>query len=360
MKIFIHVNALTGGGAEQVVALWATEFAKLNHDVTVIIRNDGRPITYVTSDDVRVIRIGPDKGNKVSKYICRLREARRLMKEMRPDVIIGVLNNATIEAYLASRGLGIPVINTEHNTFDRPASAKMPLSLKIKKFLINRLYSHVTVLTTADKDIAAKFLKRLSLMPNPLAFEPLSTPEIIDSKEKIVLAVGRIDVWHCKGFDLLIEAWAKSQHPGWRLKIMGGGHEQSFDYLKGIARRYGVENSIEFTGYTTKPLKDYQSASIFVLSSRYEGFGLVLIEAMSQGCACISADHKGRQREIQQDAGIIVDTENAEQIADAITLLVNDDKLRRELQEKAVERSKEYLPHKIAARWDAIFREVIK
>jgi len=81
---------------------------------------------------------------------------------------------------------------------------------------------------------------------------------------------------------------------------------------------------------------------------------------MSQGCACISADHKGRQREIQQDAGIIVDTENAEQIADAITLLVNDDKLRRELQEKAVERSKEYLPHKIAARWDAIFREVIK
>ena len=141
---------------------------------------------------------------------------------------------------------------------------------------------------------------------------------------------------------------------------MGGGHEQSFDYLKGIARRYGVENSIEFTGYTTKPLKDYQSASIFVLSSRYEGFwpctyrshepGMRMYIGRPQRPATRNTARRGHNRGYG----------NAEQIADAITLLVNDDKLRRELQEKAVERSKEYLPHKIAARWDAIFREVIK
>lgn len=358
MKIFIHVNALTGGGAERVASLWATEFAKRNHKVTVIIRNDGRPVTYTPSEAVKVVRIGPDKGNKVTKYISRLRQARSLMIKERPDVIIGVLNNATIEAYIASRGLGIPVINTEHNSFERPESAKMPLSLRFKKMVLNRIYNYVTVLTSADKDIAAKHFKHVSLMPNPLAFEPNASEEMINLKEKIVLASGRIDTWHCKGFDLLIEAWAKSQHQGWTLKIMGTGPQQSFTLLQNIARKYGVEDSIQFPGYSTNPLDDYKQASIFVLSSRYEGFGMVLIEAMSQGCACIAADYKGRQNEIIHDTGLAVDTENANQIADAITTLINDSQLRKELQLKAIERSKEYLPSKIGDKWEVIFQKL--
>ena len=358
MKIFIHVNALTEGGAERVASLWATEFAERGHDVTVIIRNDGRPVTYAPGEKVRVVRIGPDKGNKISKYITRLRQARKLMKEVRPDVIIGVLNNATIEAYAASRGLKIPVINTEHCAFERPASAKMSLSMRVKKMLVNRLYDHVTVLTSADKKIAGKHIQHLSLMPNPLAFKPIDSEKIIGAKEKVVLASGRIDSWHYKGFDLLIEAWGKSEHAGWKLKIMGGGSQQSFDMLQDKARKFGVEDTVEFTGYSTNPLEDYQRASIFVLSSRYEGFGMVLIEAMSQGCACISADYKGRQSEIQQDAGLAVDVENVEQLAAAITTLVNDSQLRKELQLKAVERSNEYLPSTIGDRWEEIFRKI--
>ena len=85
---------------------------------------------------------------------------------------------------------------------------------------------------------------------------------------------------------------------------------------------------------------------------------MVLIEAMSQGCACISADYKGRQSEIQQDAGLAVDVEDAEQLAAAITTLVNDSQLRKELQFKAVERSKEYLPSTIGDRWEEIFRKI--
>ena len=140
-------------------------------------------------------------------------------------------------------------------------------------------------------------------MPNPLGLQPVND---IPHKQNIILAVGRLDDWHVKGFDVLIRAWARVvssfkflvSTDGWKLQIAGTGSEESLNYLKQLCKENGVEDSVEFLGFRKDVEKLYQEASIYVLSSRYEGFGLVLIEAMSQGCACVACDYKGRQREI--------------------------------------------------------------
>ena len=117
----------------------------------------------------------------------------------------------------------------------------------------------------------------------------------VNSKDNnFTLAVGRLNDWHYKGFDLLLKAWhcIGKEHPDWYLRIVGHGDEEAVSYLKSLA---ACIPNIEFKSHTPNIREEYQKASVFVLSSRYEGFGLVLTEAMSQGCDCIACDYKGRQ-----------------------------------------------------------------
>ena len=98
----------------------------------------------------------------------------------------------------------IRVINTEHNSFERPIYAPMPRKIWRAKFIENKRYSAVTVLTEADSRCIGNRLNNVFVLPNPLTYSPLTD---IPPKEKIILAAGRFDVWHYKGFDLLIKAW---------------------------------------------------------------------------------------------------------------------------------------------------------
>jgi glycosyltransferase involved in cell wall biosynthesis len=145
--------------------------------------------------------------------------------------------------------------------------------------------------------------------------------------------MGRLDVWHVKGLDLLIEAWNKvaPKHPDWKLKIVGKGSDKTLAMLKSRSK---FQDSIEFLPFTSKPSELYEEASIYVLSSRYEGWGLVMVEAMSQGCATVACDFRGRQAEAITDGvnGLLCETENAEAIADRINLLIADEDLRHRLQ----------------------------
>lgn len=96
------------------------------------------------------------------------------------------------------------VIMTEHDSFERPPSAPMSKKESFCKFYLNRIYECVTVITQADKDYIGNRLKHVEVMPNPLLLQPVK--EILQ-KEKVIIAAGRLGVWHYKGFDLLIKAW---------------------------------------------------------------------------------------------------------------------------------------------------------
>lgn len=363
MRILILVGSLTRGGAERAAALWANGFAERGYEVGVALGcKKGTPATYPLNSSVRQYRIWSLGGSAFSRIMnveCfRVPKIKKVLKDFQPDVVIGVMRPWAECARRAANGMNIKIINTEHNTFDPPVNKSMKRADWISKFIWNKHFDKVTVLTYADKRTVEGILEDVEVLPEPLAFNPSLNDE---RKEKIVLAAGRLDAWHYKGFDILIKAWGKiaPKYPDWKLVIAGTGNSESKQYLEQLADDNHLYRQIEFPGYVDL-LPYYQRASIFVLSSRYEAFGMVLIEAMSQGCACIACDYKGRQSDIltSNQNGIICPVENIISLSDSISELIENDELRLKLQKEAVDRSQDFSMEKTMNRWEDILRKI--
>lgn len=362
MKILILVHQLTDGGSERVASLWAKGFYEDGNTVSILLKEEGLPITYQVPEGVKIIPLKLNRNNysKYIRYVLKLILLRKIIKDSEADVIISIDPKLSRAAYLVTRGLGVPIIHTAHNAFERPEGVKMALSTRIEKFLYNRFYDKVTLLTEADKRIIGSRLKNTTVLPNPLAYKPA---EKYPEKKKVVLAAGRLDYWHYKGFDLLLKAWEKlgKEKGEWTLVIAGSSRKGTgISFLTNMASDLNVSNSVKFIGYQSDMLPYYKDAAIYVLSSRYEGFGMVLIEAMSQGCACIAADYKGRQGEIitHNADGLLFKPEDVEGLTEALKNLLNDSEKRKRIGQAAISRSEYYSVANTTKRWYNIFKEM--
>ena len=358
MHVLIFVEKLSIGGAERVASLWADGFINKGYDVSIITCTQSA-VDYPLSEKVNVLNIYPFSKFKIVNKCAWVWKLRPLIKKISPTVIITLLYPWNVKVLLSSIGLGIPLINTEHGVLERPSHSKHSFFRKFNINYINRFFDLVTILTNADKSVVQGKLRNIYVLPNPLSFKPIDR---LQEKKKIILASGRLDAWHYKGFDILLKSWAKIAHnfPEWRLLICGAGSKASLDYLKSIVSSYSIESQVEFSGFCNNIEKVYRESEIFVLSSRYEAFGMVLIEAMSQGCACIACDYKGRQREIITNnlQGVLCPTEDEHAVAEALQKVISDDKFRHVLQQNAIERSKFYELPNIMKCWDEIFEKI--
>lgn len=358
MKITFLVACLTHGGAEKVASLWINGFVERGYEVSCIIMSEQAPVSYLVSEEVKIHKVSPD-GQGLKHNLRQIRKIRFFLKEDKPALLITILHPLSLFGYIASLGLGIKVINTEHNTFDRPEYAPFSRRDIINKYYVNRLFKRVTVFTHADISYIGKRLHNVVYLPNPLSMQPVTSTPL---KSKTILAVGRMEAWHIKGFDLLIKAWGTicDKYPEWKLQILGGGDKKYSDYLIGLSKSSNAFNSFEIIDFCSDPTPYYRSASIFVLSSRYEGFGMALLEAMSQGCACIACDYKGRQSEIlpSPDCGIICETDDEDAIKSAITRMIENSEYRESVRRYAVDRSCDFTLDKIMDRWEDIIKEL--
>lgn len=364
------VGSLTYGGAERVAVCWANGLSKLGHKVE-ILTDLAYPITYRPNDEIKLIHFKKyqphsTKGihrltNKVRNLMSNVNQFAEIVRISKPDVIINVLymyvHHLLLAKYMHFRKL--PIIMTDHNAYERPVGAKMPFSQWCNKFIDNRFFDCVTVLTEIDRQILLrKGIKNVRVLHNPLFLEPVVN---IAGKEKIVLAVGRFDAWYYKGFDILMQSWkiVHEKHPEWTLVVKGNKVDRVVDMLKEAAGQSAV--SIEFVQYDDNVLDEYRRASIFVLSSRYEGWGLVAIEAMSQGCATIACDYKGRQAEYITDGenGLLCDPENPVMLSEKICRLIEDENLMKRLQQKAPLSVDEFSEERVAGNLDSIIREIL-
>lgn len=346
------------GGAERVGVMLANGLS-VSHSVYLISNTLEEP-TYEVKSSVQLLPLFSSISSKIDKWASTLPNIRKYAKTYRPDVIIGIMETCSLVAKLATIGLSIPVIMTEHNAFERPKNTPLTKWQIITKFYINKLYCCVTILTEADKEFIGLRLKNTVVMPNPLFLTPIIKSPV---KDKIVLAAGRIDDWHCKGFDILLKAWGTiaKQYPDWTLEIAGDGRKVDLELLQNIVRKSEVENQVKFLGYQKNIVDRYKQSAVFVLSSRYEGFGLVLIEAMSQGCACVACDFKGRQREIirNDSEGLVCVPNDVDALALAIKKMIDDDMYRQKVQKAAIERSKYYAMDKTIRRWENLLKRLL-
>ena len=223
-------------------------------------------------------------------------------------------------------------------------------------------YDAIVTLTEPDaEDYRRAFPNTGALItsvPNPAPWEPIGTMPELD--RKVVVSAGRLH--RRKGFDRLIAAYAPiaSKHPDWQLHIYGHGPE--LNALRELVHEYGIEQVVSLKGFTDDMPTALSSGSIYALASRFESFGMVLLEAMSRGLPLVSYDAPRGPAQILDDGrnGRLVPNGDTDAMTAALLELIEDDRLRQRMGEAALADVTKYDPAVIAARWDDIFAEVLR
>lgn len=238
-------------------------------------------------------------------------------------------------------------------------SALKKWSIRIKWILMEILaknYDKFVVLTNGNKN-EWKSLQNMEVIANPLSFYP---KESSSTQNRKVIAVGKQS--YQKGYDLLLEAWqevVKKLH-GWQLNIYGKFDESQ--QLEQKANELNIAKNVNFYPPEKNIQSKYLESSIYVMSSRFEGFGMVLIEAMACGVPCVSFDCPHGPADIINDGedGFVVENGNIKALANKIILLIEDMELRKKMGANAKKNIKRYLPGNIVPQWDKLFRTLLK
>lgn len=183
----------------------ANGFADKGHHVS-FLSDIFEEKTYVLNSSVVLLNLFSRPHPKIIKWLSAIFILRKWLKKEQPDAIIGIMSLCSVIARFASIGLKIPVIATEHDSYERPESAPKSLWGKIYKFHLCKVFNCVTVLAEADKEVVEHRMHNVVVMPNPLAISSVNTTP---PKKNVILAAGRVDNWHYKGVDVLIKAWGE-------------------------------------------------------------------------------------------------------------------------------------------------------
>lgn len=372
MKIFLVCNSLGAGGAERVHVNLAKGFVECGYE-SFLITDLGQKQSYVVDKRVRLLDLCPKSSSKY-RWFKAIFVLRSYIKRFKPDVIIGNMHLSSIICRLAAINTNVPVIMTIHHALESDTYSFNKYLPKFDKYT-PRFYSATIVLTEADRLYMNKVYhhsQNVFVIPNPQSFKPLEVKGkdfFCDdgkpiNKSKMVFAAGRINNWRYKGWDVLINV-AKEIKPillsyGWKICIAGGGTEEGFSFLKKLCCDAGVTDCVELLGYREDIGHLYQQASIYCLSSRSEGLPMVLIEAMSQGCAPVATDFKGRTLEVVGESmkELLCEPEDITGLANNLVRLITDEELRKRVQIEAIERAKFYSISNVIQIWKEVFSKL--
>jgi glycosyltransferase involved in cell wall biosynthesis len=294
----------------------------------------------------------PTPLHAAANNLQRLAVLRRAIRGCQADVVISFLSTTNVLTLLATRSLGVPVVVSERGD---PARASLPKVWRMLRMLLYPTAYRLVAQTETALACFPAFIRRRGLVvPNPVV--PSRQPDA--PSRRTVVAVGHLVP--LKGFDLLIEGFARcaSAHPDWRLIIWGEGPERA--RLQALAERCGVARRVELPGRSAKPGAWLETAGIFVLASRHEGFPNVLVEAMAAGLPVVATDcPAGGPRAMISDGrdGLLVANEDAAALARALDRLMADPEARRTLGEAAARSAERFSLPRIMARWTVLVEE---
>ncbi|MCG2461903.1 glycosyltransferase family 4 protein [Flavobacteriaceae bacterium F89] len=354
MKIDFISNSISGGGAERVMVLLANEFAQKNNTVSIITFNEG--LAYELNQKVNHIQLhgGKLKNHTLRSFVNLFKYYWK--KPRRPEVAIAMMPKMNFISIIVCRILRVKIIACEHNNHLRKTE-------KFERFIWGfsyRFADQLNVLTKFDKPFFEDKGAKVTIMPNPCSFTLLDSEN--PHKTNTILAVGSLNRIHHKGFDNLIKLIEPVlvEFPDWQLKIVGGGDEGE-EVLRQLVEKFEIKSQVIFTGFQNNVAEIMQQSKIFILSSRWEGLPMVLLEAMSQGMACIAYDCKTGPSDIIKnfENGLLIEDQNMEAMQNGLKALIIDEQFRKSIGENALRSLDYYSMDNVLLMWQRLFEKVM-
>ncbi|MGH8968525.1 MAG: glycosyltransferase family 4 protein [Actinomycetes bacterium] len=391
MKIrFLIANAYAVGGTIKTTYNTAGELAK-RHDVEIVSVYRSREEPAFTVPPGVTLRFLTDQSET---GLAALRDATGPMAHVRQSIhgwatsqpsrlihprdfrypFFNIVTDLRLLRYIRSVHDGVLIgtragLNLAIARFARPSVVRIGQEhLNLSKYraelreAYKEYYPRLDVyaaLTEGD----AKAFRRLLGKRARVVCVPNGVPDVgavrSDVDSRVVIAAGRLGPQ--KGFDRLIPAWAKvvAQHPDWELRIFGEG--SSFGALCEQIEMLGVADSVSIRGFTDRLTEEMAQASFYVMTSRFEGFPMVLLEAMGCGLPVVSFDCRNGPRDLITNGvdGLVVPNGDIDALADAISRVIDLGEGRGSWGEAALAKAEQYATPTIAARWDELISGLV-
>ncbi len=366
------------GGMERVLTAKANYLAdKLNYDVNIIITDDkGTKPYFPLSDKINVIQLDVNIdnlwqypiGKRLYLYQKKMKEYKRKLEiclcTLKPDITISLLRREI--NFLCDIKDGSAKIGEIHFGRYKYREANFGfLPNIINNYITNRWMAQLDkkvkqldrfVVLTHEDATYWEGLTNLIVIPNPIT---IKNEQYSDCTTKRAIAVGRYT--YQKGFDILLSAWKDvyKKHPDWQLYIYGGGNKEA--YIKQV-KKMGLKSGVHCEGPITNVTEKYLESSIFILSSRFEGLPLVLMEAMSVGLAPVAFACPCGPKDIINDGenGLLCKNGDTTELASKVCELIEDENLRKVIGQNAANSIKKYSLDNIMHQWNDLFEEIYK
>ena len=387
MKIcFITPSIFNLGGVQRVVSLLASELVK-NYEVDVICTCQDYDINRELYNlDERVNIVFNDKlikrnfYQKVKRKICKIinkilndykleleilypsfirDRIKKYLNYQKYDIVIGVEGDYSILLSLIADEINSKTIGWMHNSFDAYFETKNKYYWGQKNIFKNNLkkLDKCIVLTKEDRRLyKEEFGVEVDYIYNPLSFTTESKSNCLN---KNILFVGRL-IKEQKGLDYLMEIFkdVSVNNLGWNLIIVGDGQDK--DYLENYIEKYNLSERVKIFAHTNKIIEFYLNASIFISTSRWEGFGLVVTEAMECGLPVIAFNNSGPREIINKSNhnGIIIEKYDLEAFKEALKDLIDSYELRKKISKNSITRANDFNKENIIKKWREMFCEL--
>ena len=377
MKIYyIYTALVTKGGADRVIAEKANWLAEHGHEIAIITDTQmGREPVFPLSPKVRLIDLAVDFSQeyghgflvRIWMYYKLMRQYRRMVTDVlmkdRPDIVISTLGRDI--SFITKIKDGSKKIGEAHTTkhFIRNFHLLEQRNVIFKyltKFFrwhmdrqVNRLDALVVLTTQDQHDWGDKI--PIYVIPNSFPFYP-DKPSLCENKQAII--VGRYN--SAKGYNYLIDAWkiVYQKHPDWIINIFGSGEYE--DRVRKQIQDHGLQDVVIMNNPIDHIMEEYLKSSIYVMSSVFEGFAMVLLEAMSCGLPCVSFDCPYGPRNVITDGedGFLVEYLNSHALADNICKLIENEELRKRMGRQGRHNVLRFSRETIMPQWVELFKSL--
>lgn len=358
MRIGILISDITrSGGTEKITTTIANVFEDKFNEVTIISCYKSEPsLAFHLDKRISTVYLNEQcakesKYGRVIDYFSLIRKLRKQLSSQSFDILLCQSFPMTFIGLMASKGLNLKVIACEHTSYEYYSPAIRSLTTKF--------YKKAAALVVINRTDAQKYSEECSTVcyiPNIVDAKaiPLSGRHVTPHH---IVSVGRLE--HHKGFDRLIRAMAEviKSHPEAILSIYGDGTER--DNLRLLINELHLDKNVCLKGVVTDQNVLYSDKSIYVLPSRIEGFGLVLVEAASYGLPLIAFDCPNGPRDILiNDSGILVEDNNIEALSKAILHLIDSEADWSYYQQKSLKIPPLYVSDTIYQQWENLFQRI--